>query len=67
MFLEELEPLLKELMGQPIAFAGGFVSGLLRLKVSEDPLKKWLEEQGMSGYSQGSSDNGSGPQSISIE
>jgi hypothetical protein len=67
MFLEELQPVARELLGQPLAFAGGFISGLLRLKVSDDPLKKWLEEQGMISYSNTSSDNGNSPQSISIE
>jgi len=47
MFLDELQPVVKELIQQPIAFFGGFASGLLRLKLSDDPLKKWLEEQGL--------------------
>lgn len=69
MFLEELQPLLRELIGQPVAFAGGFVSGILRLKVSEDPLKQWLREQGIISYSSNSatSDNGNSPQSITID
>ncbi|MEY3825511.1 MAG: hypothetical protein RLZZ148_323 [Cyanobacteriota bacterium] len=69
MFLEELQPLLRELIGQPVAFAGGFVSGILRLKVSEDPLKQWLREQGIISYSSNSatSDNGNSPQSIAID
>jgi hypothetical protein len=66
MFLEELTPLVKELTQQPAAFLGGFVSGILRLKLSDDPLKSWLEQQGTS-YPDSSSDNGNGPQSISIE
>ena len=69
MFLEELQPLLRELIGQPVAFAGGFVSGILRLTVSEDPLKQWLREQGIISYSPNSatSDNGNSPQSIAID
>ena len=69
MFLAELQPLLRELIGQPVAFAGGFVSGILRLKVSEDPLKQWLREQGIISYSPNSatSDNGNSPQSIAID
>ncbi|WP_013322852.1 hypothetical protein [Gloeothece verrucosa] len=70
MFFDELQPLIKEAIGQPIAFLGGFVSGVFRLRLSEDPLKTWLEKQGISTYSQDSDTpaaNGSGPQSITIE
>lgn len=69
MFFDELQPVVKELIQQPIAFMGGFVSGMLRLKLSEDPLKTWLEKQGITEYSDTStnSGNGSGPQSINIE
>lgn len=68
MFLDELQPIGKELIGQPIAFIGGFVSGVSRLKVSDDPLKTWLEQQGVvTSYTSNVSGNGSGPQSISID
>lgn len=69
MFIDELQPMLKELIQQPIAFMGGFVAGALKLKLSEDPLKSWLEKQGISTYSNDndSSGNGSGPQSITID
>jgi hypothetical protein len=69
MFLEELKPVFNELTQQPIAFWGGFFSGVLRLKVSDDPLKSWLEKQGVKtyNYSTDNRDNGNGPQSISIE
>jgi hypothetical protein len=69
MFLDELKPAIEELTKQPIAFLGGFASGVLRLKLSEDPLKSWLEQQGVTTFSATdmSSGNGSGPQSISIE
>jgi hypothetical protein len=69
MFLDELQPLVKEFLQQPLAFSNGFVSGLLRLKLSEDPLKSWLEDQGMINfsYTDSSNDNGGGPQSISID
>ena len=70
MFLDELTPIFKELSKQPVAFLGGFFSGVLRLNSAEDPLKSWLERQGVSTYSptQTPTDgNGSGPQSISIE
>jgi hypothetical protein len=66
MFLDELQPLAKELLQQPIAFSGGFVSGLLRLKPSDDPLKSWLEKQG-NASSGGSSSSSQRPQSITID
>lgn len=69
MFLDELQPVAKELAQQPIAFLGGFISGVLRLKMSEDPLKEWLAKQGITTTSPTdiASGNGSGPQSISID
>ncbi|MDJ0509913.1 MAG: hypothetical protein QNJ64_11740 [Crocosphaera sp.] len=69
MFLDELQPILKEFLQQPLAFAGGLVSGTLKLKLSEDPLKSWLQEQGMTdfNYTESSKDNGGGPQTISID
>jgi hypothetical protein len=69
MFVDELTPLLKELAGHPIAFFGGFVSGLLRLNLSEDPVKSWLDQQTGSPAASTSSSNGkkTGPQSISID
>jgi hypothetical protein len=72
MFLTELQPALAELTQQPIAFLGGFVSGILRLNISDDPLKSWLEKQGMTTTSyttntSSSNGSGSGPQSISID
>lgn len=70
MFLEELKPVTRELCQQPIAFAGGFVSGVLRLKLTDDPLKKWLQKQGVTDFSgadinQTAQDNR--PQSIDID
>lgn len=70
MFFNELQPVVKELIGQPIAFMGGFVSGVFRLRLSEDPLKTWLEKQGLSSYTTETDTpdgNGSKPQSITIE
>lgn len=72
MFLDELTPVFKELTQQPVAFLGGFFSGVLRLNLSEDPVKSWLDEQtGSTSYtgSTTASDNGktTGPQSISID
>ncbi len=45
MLFNELSPLMQELLQQPTAFLGGFVSGLLGLDLHEDPLKSWLERQ----------------------
>ena len=72
MFLDEITPLLKELTQQPIAFLGGFCSGIFRLNLADEPVKSWLDEQvGSTSYTTttGSSVNGktSGPQSISID
>jgi hypothetical protein len=71
MFLTELQPAFTELTQQPIAFLGGFVSGILRLNLADDPLKSWLEKQGVTTTSytstNTSSSNGSAPQSISID
>jgi hypothetical protein len=72
MFLDELIPMVKELIQQPIAFTGGFFSGLLRINLNDDPVKSWIDEQaGSSSYtpSPTSANNGksTGPQSISID
>ena len=45
MFFDELTPIFKEFVQQPIAFLGGFVSGILRLDLYEDPVKSWLDQQ----------------------
>jgi len=69
--MDELNPILRELISQPIAFLGGFTSGLLRLSLEDDPLRSWLKQQGISpshpAGGQGGKQNGTGPQSISIE
>lgn len=70
MFLDELTPIVKELVQQPIAFLGGFCSGVLRLNLSDDPVKTWLQKQTGSTYTATTNtENGksNGPQSISIE
>ncbi len=68
MFMDELMPLLKELSQQPLAFFGGFVSGALRLNLTDDPVKSWLDKQAGT-TSTPHLDNGaaSGPQSIAID
>ena len=69
MFLSELSPIFKEFIQQPLAFTGGFFSGMLRLNFNEEPLASWLSKQGFEPYNQNitSTNNSEGPQSISIE
>lgn len=71
MFLDELSPVVKELTQYPVAFLGGFFSGIFRLNLSDDPVKSWLEQQaGVSVYSSPAQENNGSanrPQSITIE
>lgn len=71
MFLDELMPIVKDLTQQPIAFLGGFVSGVFRLNLADDPVRSWLDQQaGIASTPTPASDvqNGKrGPQSISID
>lgn len=71
MFLSELTPLVKELAQQPLAFVGGFFSGVLRLNLGDEPVNSWLHRQTGTSYTPPttSSDNGKsqGPQSIEID
>jgi hypothetical protein len=69
MLLNELTPILKELTKEPVAFCNGFISGVLRLNLTDDPMKTWLEKQ--AGFTPTNSQTGSSPreepQSIDIE
>ncbi|ARV62166.1 hypothetical protein BZZ01_29200 [Nostocales cyanobacterium HT-58-2] len=77
MFFDELSPIFKQFTQHPVSFLGGFVSGLLRLNLADDPVKSWLSQQlGSSTHTTSSTTtatteahNGkaSGPQSINIE
>ncbi|MBF2002452.1 MAG: hypothetical protein IGS50_16665 [Synechococcales cyanobacterium C42_A2020_086] len=72
MFMDELTPVFKQLTTYPVAFLGGFVSGLLRLNLADDPVKSWLDQQSgsyaASTASMGSTNGkSSGPKSIAIE
>ena len=69
MFLTELSPALQKFIQQPIAFASGFVSGVLRLNPNEEPLSQWLEKQGYDRASNNSTvpQNSDRPQSIDID
>lgn len=68
MFFEELLPLGKEFLQNPVAFAGGFLAGALHLNLNEDPLKSWLEEQSVT-VAKNQNDDGDAdkPQTIDIE
>ncbi|MGC9524805.1 MAG: hypothetical protein ACP5D7_04625 [Limnospira sp.] len=68
--MDELTPIFNEFTKEPIAFFGGFVSSVLRLNLSEDPVKTWLDrETGTTSTYPGDRDNNGngGPQSIAIE
>ncbi|BAP17969.1 MAG: hypothetical protein KPI85_00755 [cyanobacterium endosymbiont of Epithemia adnata isolate EadnSB Bon19] len=69
MFIDELQPIFQEFLQHPLAFTGGFISGSLKLELSEDPLKTWLKKQGLTDFTHADSTSviGSGPQSISID
>ncbi len=68
MFIEELIPIFKELTQQPIAFVGGFCSGVLNLNLTDDPLKSWLvQQQNFKSDTDNKNSPNQGPQSISIE
>lgn len=72
MFLDELSPVFKQLAQHPVSFLGGFVSGVLRLNLGDDPVKSWLDKQiGSTSFTTSAtgSYNGkaSGPQQISID
>lgn len=68
MFVTELSPLAQELTKKPVAFLGGFVSGLLGLSLSEEPVSQWLAKQGATPTTPATpTSSTSGPQSISID
>jgi hypothetical protein len=68
MFLTELTPIIKEMTQNPVAFLGGFCAGAFGLSLAEDPLKSWLNKQGIQPHSAASTYNqNNGPQTISIE
>lgn len=72
MFIDELTPIFKEFTQHPLSFMGGFVSGVLRLNLADDPVKSWLEEQtgknsGLNSPNEIHNGKARGPQQISIE
>ncbi|MCO5559062.1 hypothetical protein L7F22_012654, partial [Adiantum nelumboides] len=36
------DPLVKEVLKEPLAFLGGVFAGVLRLDLNEDPLREWV-------------------------
>ncbi|MDX2270909.1 MAG: hypothetical protein NW237_03030 [Cyanobacteriota bacterium] len=54
-----------EFLQNPIPFCGGFLAGILRLDLTQEPFKSWLEEQGI--QSSPTSSGAAGPQSIAID
>ena len=71
MFIDELTPLFKELIQHPVSFMGGFVSGVLRLNLNDEPVKSWLNQKNQSNTTPKDNEHnngkGNGPQSISID
>ena len=69
MFVDELTPFVRELARQPVAFCGGFFSGLFRLDLAEEPVKTWLNKQGATPPESQADQpsNPKGPKSIDID
>jgi hypothetical protein len=67
MLFNELTPILKELTKEPVAFCSGFVSGVLRLNLTDDPVKTWLEKQAGFTPTVGQTDSSSQKRPKSIE
>ncbi|MFQ3584292.1 MAG: hypothetical protein SNJ85_05065 [Cyanobacteriota bacterium] len=55
----------KVFLSNPVPFCGGLLSGLLGLDIKQDPLRSWLESQGLTVEEKPGSTGG--PTSISIE
>ena len=69
MFLTELSPAFQKFIQQPVAFAGGFVSGIFHLNLNEEPLSEWLAKQGYNPTATNATltRNSDRPQSIDID
>ncbi len=69
--MDELKPIIEGLTQQPVAFLGGFFSGVLKLNLYDDPIKSWLAKEGAevpeAPSTSDSSNGNNGPQSITIE
>jgi hypothetical protein len=73
MFVNEITPLVREFIHQPVAFLGGFFTGALRLNLNDDPVRSWLDKQmgspgtNPAGASDDQNGKNQGPKTISIE
>lgn len=72
MFITELSPLFKEFLQHPVSFMGGFVSGVLRLNLADEPVKSWLNQKSCctrseTNTTENSHSQSSGPQQIMID
>ena len=76
MFITELSPLFKEFAQHPVSFVGGLVSGVLRLNLTDEPVKSWINQKSCCNRSTtstsentntNSSSSASGPQQIMID
>ncbi|MEM7553273.1 MAG: hypothetical protein AAF378_04095 [Cyanobacteria bacterium P01_A01_bin.84] len=72
MFIDELTPIFKKASMHPLSFMGGFVSGVLRLNLNEDPVRSWLSQQTGQTFptdlhNEPKNGKSSGPQQISID
>lgn len=43
----ETHTIWSELLSNPLPFVAGFISATLGLEISKDPVKTWLESQGI--------------------
>lgn len=60
--------LLTEFFQNPIPFMAGFVAGVLKIDLEQDPVKQWMEQRGVD-FSQVAQKDApkSGPQNITID
>jgi hypothetical protein len=66
-FMDEIKPLLQIFSQAPVAFLGGLMAGVLRLNLTDDPLRGWLDNQTRQPAAAKASHNGQGPTRISID
>lgn len=62
--------LLSEFFQNPIPFVAGFVAGVLKIDLEQDPVKQWMEQRGVTFSTPPTSAQDapkSGPQNITID
>ncbi len=62
--------LVSEFFQNPIPFLAGFVAGVLKIDLEQDPVKQWMEQRGVDFSHTGNSEKDapkSGPQNITID